>query len=257
VKKNNKLLLKLWVPIIIFILFFVIGFTNNSNIEILYGIVPVIIISISFLIASLKLKQSKTKINEALQSQSPAVLIDVIVEPLKFIKKVSLKESSIAYNTALAYTLYGDYDKAREVIERLEWETKEPMVQALYFSMKSLICYFDDEHRDGLSYARKARELGGTSLNFPGARKSNETYEAYIEIGQILNGFGSEQIIRSLERKFNKLPLLPKIIIAWGLMHGYKDKSDFNGYNSMQEFCNVNAPHCKSLRVSHEDINFA
>ncbi|GMK38075.1 hypothetical protein PCCS19_11290 [Paenibacillus sp. CCS19] len=88
-----------------------------------------------------------------------------------------------------------------------------------------------------------------------------EAFEAYVEVGQILTGLSIEEPIKSLELKFEKQPLLPKLVIAWGLMNGYQQQKELLKSKKMIEFCELNAPHCtlliKPIKAIQEEINFA
>lgn len=241
-KRNNKYLLRLWIPIVILLILVGVGSFLITSKDSTYAIIPVVVFICFFIIIS----RGKTGVKEALQHNTPSKLIDTIVAPLKRTPERQVRESYTAYNTALSYVFYGDYEKAIEIMNTIDWKTKEPMFQALNFNIRSLVNYFNNETHLGLSNARRAKALATTSA-FPGAKKSIETYDAYVEVGEVLSRVSNDHTIQSLELKFNKLPLLPKLIIAWGLMNGYKQRNEMNGYNKMLEFCEINAPYCNSL----------
>lgn len=235
--RNNLLMLKIWILVLFFGAFVVLGIFYNLN-PLFYVIFPLIVFFISF-----KLRQTNQNVTKALQNDNPMVLIDILVKPIKSNLQENIEESIIAYNTSFAYVLYREFEKANEIMNAVDWEAKEPMFQALDFNIKSLINFFNAEIHEGLVNARKAKELATTASVFPGAKKSMDAYEAYIEIGQILSGFSNDHNIQSLEKKFLEVPPLLKIIIAWGLVHGYKQRNKLKEFNNMLEYCRKNAPY--------------
>ncbi|WP_017811963.1 hypothetical protein [Paenibacillus shenyangensis] len=246
-KKNNKYLLKLWVPIVLLITF--------GSMSLLLGMVkdPFILIGPFMLIVVLfiiKFRMGKKLIN-ALQKDTPEPFIRAMIAPAKRISQKDIREASLAYNTALAYVIYGQYEEAVQIMDNINWGTKEPIYQALPHNIRSLIHYFSGEITAGLASARKARALASVSV-FPGAKKSMETYDTYVEIGQILSGINIDEHINNIQIKYEKLPLLPKLIASWGLLNGYAQQHDMNKSRIMLEYCQSIAPHCKPLHLTQE-----
>jgi hypothetical protein len=176
-RNNNIYMIKMWITIICFGAFVMFGIFKSLSTNIFYVMIPLLVLMILY-----SKRQAKDKINNALQKDNPYELIDVISKPLKSIKQKNLKESFFAYNTSFAYVLYGEFEKANEIMNQVDWEAMEPMFRALEFNIKSLIDYFNGEIHNGLANARKAKELATTASAFPGVKKSMVAYEAYIEI---------------------------------------------------------------------------
>ncbi|MGZ7440785.1 hypothetical protein [Paenibacillus sp. TH7-28] len=241
-KPNDKYLIKLWKPAIIIGLLAIYSIFASGN----FGIILIpVVVAIVFMVLKIR---SKNGVAKALQHEDPSRLIDTIVKPLKSsISQKKTAECLMAYNTAISHVLYGEYKQAEDVMSRVDWASKEPMFQSLDWSIKSLIHLFTGNIHLGLSEARQARALATTSA-FPGAQKSIDTYEAYIQVGQILAGICHDEMIHSLEAKQQKLPLIPALLIAWGLINGYHERNELEKYRRMVEFCENNAPHCHPLR---------
>jgi hypothetical protein len=244
--KNDKHLFKLWIPVLLIILIIIIAmyFSMKSNNYIfLIGIIFAIFVR-------QKLKKGLDKnLLKALKQEGPNELIFALVAPLKSTPNKNMKMAFTAYHTALPLVLYGNYSQAEEVMEKVDWTKQEPIYQALKFNINSLINYFNSNNFEGLSFARQAKALATTSSMFLGSNKSQSTYEAYIEIGQILNGLTNETIIKSLNDRFIKLPLIPKLIIAWGLQNAYKQINNMDKFEEMKLFCTKNAPYCNALFI--------
>ncbi|WP_058303116.1 hypothetical protein [Gorillibacterium timonense] len=255
-KENNKFLAKLWIPIVLLIIFASIGLVREISEAWTYVLIPVIVLLFFYVIRV----RVKNRVKAALQHQTPDKLIETIASPLRGSVRKELQEPFYVYNTALSYVFYGELDKAASVMNTIEWETKEPMFQALNDSIRSQIQYFTNDIHSGLANARRAKALAATS-SFPGAKKSAEVYEAYVEVGEIVGWNRNDDLIRSLEQKYQKMPLLPKLIIAWGLMNGYHQRNETKKCEDMLEFCKSSAPHCKGLvkivgRGTQDEINF-
>lgn len=246
-KANNKLLLRLWIPTILILVLLCVAIFKNVGENLVFAVIPAFVFGGFIIRRNLMKKGLQEGIKKALQQSGPDELINVITRPLiSSSGKSNLTESYTAYYSALSYVLYGRYPEAAEVMSKIAWASKEPMFQALDLHIKSLINYFTGNVLAGLTDVRKANHLAATSA-FPGSKKSKDSYEAYIQVGQLLSGITSDEIIHSLESKFNKMPLLDQLLLAWGLMHGYKHRNQLDEFNRLLTFCRVNAPHCHGL----------
>lgn len=243
--KNNRMLLRLWIPLLAAAIV-LIGFTvESSNTRFL--LVIVFLALLVLLVVNLSMRNNLAK---ALQKESPDDLIHRMTKPLKsgFASNSRMAEAFTAYNTALPLVLYGRHSEATEAMDRVDWVKLEPFYQALNKNIQSLIHYFHGNVAEGLSLAREAKELAAASSLFPGSKRTLLAYEAYIEIGQALNGQADSRLIESLGQKFDKLPFLQKLLISRGLQHAYKQLGDEGEREKMKLFCQKNAPYCPSLQ---------
>ncbi|WP_379135733.1 hypothetical protein [Paenibacillus sp. sgz500958] len=237
--KNNRYLIKLWIPAVVLIVYLAFSIIRDST----------NLIIVPFVIAFLIILRSRIRntLGKALQNSGPEPLIRSLTpKPSKFLKP-ELGVTTNAYNRAFAYLLYGEFEHARAAMKEVDWQSMDPMFQAMDYSMKSLICYFTGDVTNGLTYAHKTKELGSVSTMFPGSKRSSEITDAYIEVGQVLSGYCTTERMNSLELKFQKAAALTKLILGWGLMNGYKQRGDTAGYNRMQQYFRVHAPHCSVL----------
>jgi len=93
------------------------------------------------------------------------------------------------------------------------------------------------------------KKLGDISINVPVAKQTKESYDTYIQIGELLTGNVKEDLLQSLEIEFDNAKFFPKLLIAWCLSKiymdiGVKDKSD-----KYKDYCAGNAPYCKPLQI--------
>ncbi|WP_138756179.1 hypothetical protein [Paenibacillus sinopodophylli] len=243
---NQQYLLKKWIPIMIVMSIMVVALfisLGNGNYSVLVSVAVAVVIIIMIR------RRASDKVGIALKQRTSEQLIVCLTKPLQSLKDKEIIETFVACNTALSHILYGEYERAETVIGQVNWDRKIPMYQAIYWNIKTLIKYFHThEYTEGLSLARKAKALATVSHAYPGSKKSNMAYEAYVEIGQVLVGMGSEHSVTSLELKFDKLPLLVQLFVANGLCVAYKQSGQADKFAKMDAFIKQNAPFCKALQ---------
>ncbi|WP_216651746.1 hypothetical protein [Paenibacillus sp. NEAU-GSW1] len=164
-------------------------------------------------------------------------------------KDRQMGEVFIAYNTALSHILFEEFESAERVMRKIDWERKIPMYQAaVSLNIRAFIHYYHTgDCHEGLSLMRKAKALATVSGSFPGSKQAEMTYEAYIAIGQLLTGFRNDEVVAALEKKFDQLPILPKLFIASGLRSEYKRSGQVDKLLEKEAFLRSNAPYCKLL----------
>lgn len=161
------------------------------------------------------------------------------------IRSVEDNEVWLAYNKALVCSYYGEFEKALEFLKKIKWDNKIPYIQSLEISIRALINYLKPEdYQEGLRLSIVAQNMGQMSSKIPGSEKSKEFYQAYIEIGELLSGNVNEDIIRSLESKFDSSPFYPKVLIAWCLSNIYKKLDLTEKAEMMRNYCISKVPHC-------------
>lgn len=244
---NEQYLLKKWIPIIIVAIIFIVALPISfakGNYSVVFGV------AIALILIFYIRRGASNSIAIALKQRTSEKLIECLAKPLHSLKDRDTRETFVAYNTALSHILYGEYENAEKVIEKVNWDNKIPVYRAAYLNIRALIKYFHtNDYHEALSLARKAKALASVSSAYPGSKKSEMAYEAYVEIGQILVGIGSEEIVARLELKFNNLPLIPKLFVARGLSIAYKQRGQADKFEKMDTFIKHNAPFCKALLV--------
>src|SRR5579883_2227935 len=124
----------------------------------------------------------------------------------------------LAQASAVAYALYADYPSARAALTEVTWDRRPPLIRAMRTSAEALLCYFETrEYVQGLNLATAAQELAAVPAAFPGARTAAAAHESLVEIGQVLCGRSTDELVASLERKMAVLPTLGRLLVAWGL----------------------------------------
>lgn len=147
----------------------------------------------------------------------------------------------------LAHALYGEYDQTRKLIDSVYWKRKQapPLIQAQITYLEVLLLYL--EERDfvrGTALAREARDLAQVPRNTPGAAKAQRAFDAYVEIGEVLSGNHSPEVMESLREKLTQVPTLLKITIAWALETAYRNLARADDAAEMHQLRMKLAPHC-------------
>lgn len=245
--RNDKYILSLWKKPF-FIIFFVVNIfsfglyqSSDNAFSIMFGITFSLI---TFLILKVYVRD---KVAKYFKNNTPDKLIEFFDKQQKR-TTIENKEAAFAYNKALTYCYYGYFENAIELMSEVDWNSKPPIIQSLEISIDSLICYLKQEnYEEGLRLSKIALNLSNVSKAFPGSSKSREVFEMYVEIGEILTGNTKESYIFSLENKFKKLPIFPKIIIAWGIANAYEQIGEKEKADAMLKYCINQAPFCEVL----------
>ena len=240
-KQNNSLLLTTWVVTVIvgFILIFLLVRMFQQ------GYYWAVFLVIGFIVAVIF--SYKVQINRLLQADSPQPLIDYY-EKIYGRRPTPYNVTLLAFSKALSYTLYGFFDSARAEVEKIDWEQKPPIFQALKVCLQALWAYLEnDDFQQGTVLAKEARRLAEVSSSFPGAGISLSSYDAIVEIGELLSGNTDPTIVTSLRERLRRLPILMKVFIAWGLRGFYDRSGDEKQAQEMHDLLTKLAPHCKGL----------
>ena len=237
-KKKNKSLIFLGVIVILLVA------TGSYG-----GLIPVALIGL-YGIYLFKIKPKK--INKILQngfkSKSPEILLDYYESIFKSTKTPDV-DALLAYNKALVLSYFGDFDKAKIEMSKIDWESRIPYYQAINLSIMVLRNYLEtNDYSEGLKLAKEMNRLGQMSTNIPGSKQAQEFCDTYIEIGELLTGNIQNSILDKLEEIFNNTQFSPKLLIAWCLGFTYNKKGMKEKSNQMLSFCKDVAPYCYVLQ---------
>lgn len=248
-KANNDYINKYWKKIILsfaFAIFLFIGgiVTKNYDVFAVFGIA--FILAIANLI--FQKRRFKGVLNNHFKNESPDQLINYYDKMFKK-TKVEDKDAFLAYNKALVYCYYGVFEKAIELIDKIDWDKRVPYIQSLELSIRALINYIKPEdYKEGLRLSLLSKELGHFSNKVIGSDKSKEFYEAYVHMGELLSGNTNDTlIIRNLEEQFQSTAFYPKALIAWCLANTYNKLGMHEKSKEMMDYCKQTVPYCKPL----------
>jgi tetratricopeptide (TPR) repeat protein len=156
-----------------------------------------------------------------------------------------LWKPSQAYRNALIYSYYGNFETAREELQKVEWGKYPPFVQSEKKYIEALAAFLEKkDFKQGLDLAKEALKLHEFASYIPGRRYLYLRFTTLIGIGQLLNGDQDTTILTSLEKEFRRYPVFSKVLIAWGLEKAYNQMGDIHQAEQMRAFINDTAPHC-------------
>lgn len=241
--QNNQYLLRMWVPILLFGLFLLIGISvgvpQSARIP-LIAFVGVCGASVWWISRN----STDAKLRKLLQSPTPQPTIAFYEQAFG---RTSLPERDafLASSKAWIYAFYGQFDVARAEMSRIVWEQRPPFIQAQKFDFEAVVAYLEKrEFRRGLVFAKEARELGTVSFVFPGANQSVAIYDTLVEIGQMLGAQPDSQIINALEVRLERSSMLLRILIAWALGQVYSQLGQDDRALAMRRLLAELVPYC-------------
>ena len=124
----------------------------------------------------------------------------------------------LAYSSAFAAALYGEFDRAREELASINWSILPPMYQGYEIYIHSLLAMFEAcDYSRALTLAKQARDLCDVSDKFPGAKKSRVGFEANVAVCELLAGDNGSELLLHLDRASRELPGVTAAIPAWAL----------------------------------------
>ena len=243
-KQNTSFLLKQWIPAVILLgilLYATVALIQRGN----YVMIPAM--AVAGIMVWRTYSGTTAEFNKLLKSSSPQPLIDFYDKKIGQ-AKMPHKDAHLVFSKAFAYTLYGDFDSARAEADKIDWRQKPPFFQAQHMYLLALWAYWENhEFQQGVNLAKEARRLTNISKSFPGAKTSLDTYDTVIDIGELLSGNSSPEIIARLESKIDKSLVVMKILAAWSLEGFYIQSGQAQEANKMRVILTTLAPYCKGL----------
>ncbi len=246
-KMSNNLrhILLLWIVPIAVIIALVVGIINKPQSEVIYYI-PGFVIAIGLYLyirmrteGKVAKKFRQPNVNEVLRYYDNTIKSHALMPEANFIKSCS---------KSLALSMYGEFHDALFELNRYDISRKADLYNAMQLSGIALNKYLQKlDLENALKNAERALELSKLPGLIPGQKKAQNSYETYVEIGQVLNGLSSDATIASLERRFTKSTFLLKLIIAWALGVYYKSHGNKTREKEMSQFIQENAPYCEPL----------
>jgi len=136
-------------------------------------------------------------------------------------------KAMVAYHCALAAALYGDFDRAREELCRVNWSSLPPMYQGYESHIHSLFALFEThDYQKALEFAQEALDLCAVPSALPGADTAQRALSAHASVCRILLGIPTSQDRAELELAVDKLPGIGPAIPAWALAAHYHSAGD-------------------------------
>jgi hypothetical protein len=191
----------------------------------------------------------------ALQSPSPEALLAEIGKSRKP-ALVADADAFIAQSRAFALALYGEGDRARAVLESIDWRKRSPLVQAAGVASESLIALLCDvDLARGLTLARRARDLADIPALTPGAGASARVYSALVAFAQVLAEDEDISTLPALQRaaRAKRYPTLHAIALAGLAVHA--ERAATPDREQLREQLASFAPHLNELVFGTEPVS--
>jgi hypothetical protein len=144
--------------------------------------------------------------------------------------------------------LYGEFDLAGQAYNMHVWSKGSAAVQAQGEQIRILIDYLHTKnYYAGHQRAIRSQQTSTVSKLLPGAQIGNSALSSQVLIGEILQGNATDEVMTTLQADYRKLPLLGKLIAAWGLAKGHTLRGEIDKAQAYLAFIEKSAPHCKGL----------
>jgi len=188
------------------------------------------------------------KMARALRSPTPDELLQSIERSFKM-ARIPDKEAFVAGTRAVALSLYGEGDRAREALAGVDWHRLAPLVQAQSYAAQSLIALLcDGDFAQGLRDAERARSLAGVDAGTVGAKASDRFYGTVVALAQV---FADDKVATTLptleaSTKAMLFPTLRAIAMA-GLAVDAHQSGDSDRFRARRSQLAAFAPQLEAL----------
>ncbi|MEP7124889.1 MAG: hypothetical protein ABJE95_28430 [Byssovorax sp.] len=246
--KNNRYVAALWVlPVVLAV---VVGGSLVATVATSRdgtAIVPVVGAVVGLLAVLGFSLGARRRVERAFLQRGP----DALLRALRPAQSSMIPDAAAwgAYFEAWSLTLYGEFERARAALDRVEWSRRPQVVRAAAMSVEVLLCFFDTrDFTQGFNLARSARATADISANFPGAKAALNSYDSLVEIGRALTDSPRPDTLENLAAHARNLPFGARLIAMWGLAAAYDRAGDPTSADDTIARCRELAPHCAPLR---------
>ena len=246
--KNNEYISKMWirtlsyiVPIVIIMSFGLLNGSSSDKQSVAFGIGFATVMLIAIIL------QTKGNIQRYFKFEIPNKLIEYYDKLFKNAEMIQDKDALVCYSKAIVYCYYGEFDKALELMDKINWNDRVPYVQSFKVLIDALICYLrDNNYEEGLRLSITAQKLAETSKNFLGSSIGKDSYNTYIQVGELLIGNDNVDYLNEIEIKFQRTKnFMQKVLVGWCLSIVYTRMNKLDKANKMEDYCKKEVPYCK------------
>lgn len=258
-KKNRDYLLKLYIPTLGFSVPILIFFLVEAIIE--YQIILFItflfgIFLFEALFALVTLKWINQMLRKALQERSPEKLISIFetsgfLGPIgRFYNKMFIKiipgwGASRASDKAIAYIYWAQFDQAKSLLQKLNWQKLPPSYQSLPIYIDALTHYLEKKDvKQGIKCAQEYLDLNQMPDWVPWKKWAFRNASVILDIGKVISDEIDTDSLSKLEGFFPRARIILKLPIAWALENAYLHKGETQKADQMRAFLMENAPYC-------------
>jgi hypothetical protein len=191
----------------------------------------------------------------ALQNERPEQLVSVLEAGRRRSPTDAETAAVFAKGLAYAYAVYGDEDKAREALRKVDWAKKPPLVQALGVQAEALVALLCNADAQGaLRLSERARALSAVSVLIPGAAQNRKFLGIFVAVCEAHLGKISDQRKRWMQEALvdQRDPIL-QALSAWGLAIEAESEGDSRA-KDYRVFISKLAPHCRVFQMSRKEF---
>jgi len=152
--------------------------------------------------------------------------------------------------SAVALALYGRTTEAGEALASVSWEGVPPFIGAQRLHALAIVLFAEGQSTSGLEAAESAVSQAAVSPQMPGAQRSSLAFQTHRNLGLVLCGKHSPETAQQLRQAMAKLPLLGKVIAAWGLAVLAKRQGSDALASDLRGFVTSHAPHFSTITRS-------
>lgn len=239
--ENRRYLLRLWIPALAgsaLVATLVLAGLRSRDV---YRILPVLVAVLLAVIVIFAARwRQKRRIILMLRSSDPDRFLRSFAATLR---RMPHGPMLAAANSATVLALYGRHSDAEAALAAVSWTGLPPLIHAQESAARAVIAYARGAVSEGIDQAVVASQRSSIDNAAPGARTSELAYRTYRNLGLALAGRATETTADELRVAFAELPLLGKLLAAWGLAALAKRTGDESRLAELQDFIRANAPH--------------
>jgi len=192
-----------------------------------------------------RMRQTRTQLTTLLKQPS---LDQCLAWYQKVLARAPDSDCFIAANQGIMSAYYGNFAKARQFYESVNWTAKVPLLAAQGMIIQILLDFLERQaYEDGYQRATRARKMATASKFAPGSQTSDRGFETYVLIGEILRGNATGDVVERLRQLFDKQQLLMKLPAAWALRQAYQRVNRPAEADAMLAYIKTNGPYCRAL----------
>ena len=166
-------------------------------------------------------------------------------------QKGNTNRALMVYSAAYAAILYGQFDRAREAMESVDWLSLPPVFRSYQAILQALLSLFEEhDPRSALQWMQRAESLAEVPGVFPGAKTAKLARASIAAACRIqLNEFEPTDI-EKLEEAVRRLSGIGPALSAWALAAHYERIADSARSVECRNLVKRLTPHCVSLAGS-------
>jgi hypothetical protein len=245
---NQRFILRLWIPALL--VSFIVGalllsaLTSGQPARYLSASIGLTAVVVFVLVIR---SMSARRIARMLASPDPDKLLASMARSMNRVPHGSLFAAS---SSAIVLALHDRVDDAERELDSQSWTAVPDLVLAQQTGARAVIAYASGNVAAGLHHASDALEQSLVASHAPGAKTSKLGFQTYRNLGLALSGKLDEESHGQLRTAFQGLPLIGRVLAAWGLAANAKRHGSATEYDTMRAFVSSHAPHCRAITHS-------